>query len=72
MAAEVIFFKHESDPISPLLSDALVSKSKALTTVSTLHIIWPLPPLKLHLRLLYKVLVTLVIILFTGWPPPHH
>ena len=55
MAAEVIFFKHASDLLSPLVSDALVLKS----TVSRLHIIWPLPPLKLHLRLLYKVLVTL-------------
>lgn len=42
MAAEVIFFKHASDPTSPLVSDALALKSKALTTVSRLRIIWPL------------------------------
>lgn len=33
MAAEVIFFKHKSDVVSPLVSDAPTIKSNALTSL---------------------------------------
>lgn len=44
MAAEAIFFKCQSNTISPLVSDALGIKPKALTMVSRPVVIWPLPP----------------------------
>lgn len=67
MAAEVIFFKHKSDPTSPLVSNALTVRFKALKTVSKAPAF-----LQISSQVPSYVLVTLCNYLFTGWPPPHH
>lgn len=73
MAAEIIFLKCQSHPLSPLVPDALAIKPKALTVVSRPNVIWPLPPPHTFISGPFKKCLSHVaIILFIGWPPPHH